>query len=208
MNFPKRDKTEYHDAGHSGDFESPKRRRSPRLATSQAPIGASRTEDTSLGAARSPFSHTIIAPKSADSSTVFEPVSPFTPTHTSTAKPKKGKHPFLQGKHVCPHCGAAFTQKVNLDRHILTAHEDPEGYRHGRWIPIGGNMVTTASPRTSPTSPPPRRKRENYHCKYCLDAFPSQEQRDMHEINKHNAWIIHPGFLAPKLPDTMFYHDW
>ena len=133
---------QYHDEGHSSDFESPKTRRSPRLATSNAPIGASRTEDTSLGIARSPFSHTIVAPKSASSSTVFEPVSPFTPTVTSTA------------------------------------------------------------------AAPPRRKREKYHCKYCLDSFPTQEQRNMHEINKHNAWLMHPGFLAPKLPDTMFFHDW
>ena len=200
INFPKRKKSEYHNAGHSGDFESPKRR-SPRLA-SQAPIGASRTDDTSLPATGNPFSHTIVAPKSSSSATVFEPASPFAPTHTSTAKQKKGKH-------VCPYCGTAFTKEENLKRHILTVHEDPEGYRHGRWTQGAWSPPTSprTTPRTSPTSPP-RRKREKYHCKYCLDAFPTQEQRDMHEINKHNAWLLHPGFLAPKLPDRMFSHDW
>ena len=194
MDFKKREKkSEYHDAGHSGDFESS---RSPRLATPNAPIGASRTEDTSLGAAGSSFSHTVVAPKSSSSSTVFEPASPFAPTHTSTIKiQKKG------GKYICPYCGKGFKLASSIDHHILTTHEDPEGHRQGRYRDV--------LPDTSPDSPsPPRRKREKYHCNYCFDAFPTQEQRDMHEINKHNAWLMHPGFLSPKLPDRLFFHDW
>ena len=110
MNFPKR-KSEYHDAGHCGDFESPKRR-SPRLA-SQGPIGASRTDDTSLAAAESSFSHTIVAPKSSSSATVFEPASPFAPAHTSSPKPPTKK----KGKYVCKYCGLAFTKdKSNSSR--------------------------------------------------------------------------------------------
>ena len=133
MNFPKGKKNtglvaitvgHYHDSGESHMFESPKRR-SPRLS----PQGASRTDDTSLSSAGSSFSNTIIAPKSSSSSTVFEPASPFAPTHTSTAAPPK--------------------------------------------------------------------KREKYHCSFCLDAFPTKAQRDMHEINKHNAWLYHPTFLSP-----------
>ena len=195
MNFRKRGKeAEYHDAGHSGDFESPKRR-SPRLDTTRPPIGASRTDDTSLSHAGTSFSHTIVAPKSSSSATVFEPASPFAPTHTSTARiQKKG------GKYICPYCGAAFTLKSSIDRHILTAHEDPEGYRHGRW---SYGDIQTRIRRGGPS--PPRR---TYQCQFCPEVFPTQEQRDMHEINKHNAWLYHPGFLTPKLPDRMVFHDW
>ena len=105
MNFSK-GKSEFHDAGHSPDFESPKRRRSPRHA-SKGPIGASRTDDTSLASAGSPFSHTIVAPKSSSSATLFEPASPFAPTHTSTAKPPAQK----KGKYVCKYCGLDLTKR-------------------------------------------------------------------------------------------------
>ena len=179
MNFPK-GKSEYHDAGHGGDFESPKRK-SPRLSI-QGPIGASRTDDTSLSSAGSSFSHTIIAPKSSSSATVFEPASPFAPTHTSSPKPPTKK----KGKYVCKYCGLAFRSEDNLFRHEMTVHLDPEGYLHGRWA----RARQVPNPRTNPTSP--RRKREKYHCQFCLDSFPTKEQRDMHEVNKHNAWLYHP----------------
>ena len=200
MNFPK-GKSEYQDAGHSGDSESPKRR-SPRLSP-QGPIGASRTDDTSLSSAGSSFSHTIIAPKSSSSATVFEPASPFAPTHTSTTKaPTKKK-----GKYICKYCGLGFRSEDNLFRHEMTTHLDPEGYKEGRSDFAGRTGVRLVSPRTSPTSPP-RRKREKYDCQFCLDSFPTREQRDMHEVNKHNAWLHHPSFLAPKLPDRIFSYDW
>ena len=132
----------YHDPGETYLFESPKRK-SPRLCP-QGHIGASRTDDTSLSNVSSPagnsFSHTIIASKSSSSSTVFEPTSPFAPTHTSTAVPPK--------------------------------------------------------------------KKEKYHCSFCLDAFPTKAERDIHEINQHNAWLYHPTFMSPNLPDRMTEHDW
>ena len=112
-----------------------------------------------------------------------------------------------KGKYICKYCGLGLRSEDNLFRHEMTAHLDPEGYKEGRLDFAGRTGARLVSPRTSPTSRP-RRKSEKYHCQFCLDSFPTREQRDMHEVNKHNAWLHHPSFLAPKLPDRIFSYDW